>query len=55
MEIDESSTIIDLVKRLDQPVDGVLVLSSGIPLPLDQQVGEVDGDEIELIAVASGG
>ncbi len=54
IEIKSDASVIDLVKSMDLPVDGVLVLSGNVPIPLDLTVREA-GNHLKLINVASGG
>ncbi len=50
-----SSTIIDLLRKLNEPIDGVIVLQDGRPIPIDQTVDMVRNSELKVISVASGG
>ena len=45
--------VIDILRRLDSPVDGTLVFNDDDPLPLDMDVrGSMN---LKIISVASGG
>lgn len=52
--IEDLATLIDVVRSLGLPPDGVLVLRNGAPLPLDHPVSSIK-EEITMINVASGG
>jgi sulfur carrier protein ThiS len=52
-EVPEGARAVDLVKELGLPTAACLVLRRGNPIPIDEPL--VDGDELEVIYVASGG
>ena len=52
-ELPAGSTAADLVRALDLPTVACLVLRGGAPLPIDEPLE--DGDELEVVYVASGG
>lgn len=54
IEVPSDASVIDLVRSINLPVDGVLVLSGNVPIPLDLPVREA-GDDLKVINVASGG
>ena len=45
--------VMDLLDRVDVPVDGALAFREGVPVPLDAEVE--DGLVLSVIIVASGG
>lgn len=51
---DDVEDLLQLVKLLGLPIDGVLVLENGLPLPLDRTL-KGTGPELTVINVASGG
>ena len=54
IEVDESSSVEDLLRALHLFVDAHLVISSSnLPLPITHQLHE--GEELVIIQVASGG
>ena len=55
IEMRGDETLMDLVRKMEQPLDGVLIMSDGVPFPLDMKMEELPGTEISLVAVASGG
>ncbi len=55
IDIDRDSTLMDLIREMGQPVDGVLIFNGPEPLPLDTLMTDIKGNDIRLIAVASGG
>ena len=49
-------SVMDLVRGAGQPLDGVLVMCNGSPVPMDADLKEMSSeDEISIINVASGG
>ena len=55
VSISMDSTVIDLVRKLNEPIDGVIVLQDGRPIPLDQTIDMVRNSVLKVISVASGG
>jgi len=53
IEVDESSSVEDLLRALHLFVDAHLVTSSNRPLPITHKLQE--GEELTIIQVASGG
>ncbi len=53
VEVISSDRIIDILRRVDLPVDGVLVFMEDRPIPLDTALGDIEN--IKVINVASGG
>lgn len=53
VELDEGSLASDLVRALSLPTAACLVLRGGRPIPIDAEL--VEGDELEVVYVASGG
>ncbi len=52
-ELADGAVGTDLVRALGLPVAAVLLLRGGSPVPIDEALH--DGDEVEIIYVASGG
>lgn len=52
-ELPEGARAQELVRELGLPVAAVLVIRGGRPIPIDEPLG--DGDELEVVYVASGG
>lgn len=52
-ELPEGARAVDLVRDLGLPTAACLVLRCGGPIPIDEPL--MDGDELEVIYVASGG
>ena len=52
-ELPKGSTAADLVRHLGLPTAACLVLRGGVPIPIDEPLW--DGDELEVVYVASGG
>jgi len=52
-ELPEGSLASDLVRAMGLPTAACLVLRSGSPVPIDEPL--VEGDELEVVYVASGG
>jgi sulfur carrier protein ThiS len=52
-ELSDGATAHDLVRDLGMPAAASLVLRNGRPIPIDEPLA--DGDELEVIYVASGG
>lgn len=52
-ELPQGSSAADLVRRLGLPTAACLVLRGGVPIPIDEPLA--DGDELEVVYVASGG
>ena len=52
-ELPEGSSAADLVRSLGLPTVACLVLRAGAPIPIDEPLS--DGDELEVVYVASGG
>jgi sulfur carrier protein ThiS len=55
VEADEGSNMIDIIRKVDQPVDGVLVFLGSRPVPLDTPIVEIGEAELRIVSVASGG
>lgn len=55
INVDPSLRIIDIIREQGLPVDGVLVMSGGRPVPLDMTLGEIEKGYLKVINVASGG
>ncbi len=55
MDIDSDSTLMDLIREIGQPIDGILIFNGHEPLPLDTVLNDIKGNDIRLITVASGG
>ena len=49
----ESTTVMDVLLRLNIKPDTVVVIRNGDPIPIDEDVK--DGDKLKIIKVASGG
>jgi sulfur carrier protein ThiS len=52
-ELAEGAVGADLVREMGLPIAAVLLLRGGKPVPIDEALN--DGDELEIIHVASGG
>ena len=52
-ELSEGAKGVDLVRALGLPQAAVLLLRGGKPVPIDEDL--MDGDELEVVHVASGG
>jgi sulfur carrier protein ThiS len=52
-EMPDGARAMDLVRGMGLPTAACLVLRSGKPVPIDEPLE--DGDELEVIYVASGG
>jgi sulfur carrier protein ThiS len=55
VEVDDQCTLTDLIMNMGQSPDGVIMLSDGIPIPLDTRMIDLPSHEMDLISVASGG
>jgi sulfur carrier protein ThiS len=53
LEVDEGSSSQAIMAHMDLRPDAYLVLRTGVPIPVDEPLGE--GESIKLIRVASGG
>ncbi len=53
LDLPEGSTATDLVRGLDLPTVACIVIREGRPIPIDEPL--VDGDDLEVVYVASGG
>ena len=53
MELPEGARAMDLVRGMGLPTAACLVLRRGAPIPIDESLE--DGDELEVVYVASGG
>jgi sulfur carrier protein ThiS len=53
IEIQNGSTILDLLRKLNRKPDGVIVLRNKTPLPVDDIIP--DDQELSIIQVSSGG
>lgn len=53
IEVEDSQSFIQVLRSARLPVDGVLVFSNGVPIPLDSEVE--DHEMVTVINVASGG
>jgi sulfur carrier protein ThiS len=56
VKVSMGATLMDVVHEAGQPLDGVLVLMGGKPVPMDKVIDRGSDDiEIGIINVASGG
>jgi sulfur carrier protein ThiS len=53
ISLEAGESVMDLLAKADVPVDGVLVFRGNVPVPLDEDV--IDVDELTVVSVASGG
>lgn len=53
VEVKEGQTLIEVLKGIDLPLDGILVFDNGRPIPLDSLAHEFD--VLTIISVSSGG
>jgi sulfur carrier protein ThiS len=53
IDVGEMDTVMDVIRSVEMPPDGVLAFSEDIPLPLDESIEGFDC--IEIVNVASGG
>ena len=53
VELEEGSTVEDLIRKLELYPDAWIALRGNDPLPSDEELAE--GDDIKLVSVVSGG
>lgn len=53
IDIGGVDTVMDVIRYVEMPPDGVLAFSRNLPLPLDESIEGLDC--IEIVNVASGG
>lgn len=53
MEFSDSLNGYELIKKIGQTPDNVIIVRNNIPIPIDEEI--LDGDKIKIIRVSSGG
>jgi len=53
VDLEEGSTVEQLVRALSYLPDGWIAVRGGQPIPMDEELK--DGDEVRLVSVVSGG
>ena len=52
-DLSDGATVLDLLRSMGVHPDEVLVISGTVPIPVDHVLH--DGDDLELLSIASGG
>lgn len=53
MDMSDGSTLLEMLRSIGVRPDEVLVIMDGSPVPVDRVLR--DGDQVELLSIASGG